>query len=1162
MPISSRKTQPSIFEVYKYQAEYVAKNLVLEPSTIHQSWCLSAVGIQKRSAGLEGFHGYGKFHTIAPKDQDVEKQLLVVWNRDSVQVFCIHDQWTLLNKISFAESVCTNPLRVCHGRHFAWTFLENDVVSFWDMDHESLVHVILRQQSDTQGDTYVDISQDESRAAICRDGLVTVHEMETGMEIGTYKLPGQPAKFESLHFISGDTQLMMSFCREDKNIGCERKGVILDVASMAVVNKYNVLDSYSPYFIPGATSNQLVLSHHGSKLDLIALNDKIIQPYSNQDQDCNDQCIKAPFRLRGQEKVFDSPCGLRFHVERRSPTKHHVKNSDSQSIVVLMSTGEETLIEKLVLPPAPSRMRGLWTYKHAVILARKRQFVVESSKYIMIWNLPKTMAEDLELILVWETKPDQAPEEDIWGVCEHHQLYDLQRSTSAPYIRSQAFCEKTGDQFLGGIKFVIGIYAMANETCKKAILRYVNTHINSGSDILKESVLTRICDDWTSEQQGEYEHFVTALLDEPFASWLPKPQPNILKNPLSKLLIFKTMKEPQAVGLAEIIIDYCIRQAKSSKNTLFLFPVLHCMCALIHPKYYHAELALRTLRQLAYLPVKSRSFIFHHHTISHPPESPLRFWAPRSPRLHMCRDPVLQLARTCKHDPLNENFHRALFVARFDMLWLSVDPFVQAPRPPTTEKPILLIKILCYMIWRKRKLFISKAAPSQSFNMGVYDNPKKAAEIQHSRDTDPEHYRISECQRRLYSAEHVKCHEFTLEMLDNPAIAALVEYKWNTIAFYYWLIRFLCQLCYYILILTAVLLQVYSQGHPALYGLFVAITVYSCIFLWLEMIQLSRTRMKYFRSIYNIADIGAFGLPLAGSINQLLIYDGKISGFTPQLVNGWLFSFAILAISIHFLLELRINRTVCHFVTIIIRIIVGIRVFFFIFFGGILAFTVALLHLLHSCAYDSCEEFMSNLEPGPKPSGEFPRHFFHAISTTYFLMGGRYEPLNDVLNSENWALHSVMIVYFFFTVILMLNVLIALVNVAFTVSDGTWRLVWIRNRMRYVEMAENMSYHIPGFRESYNCFPEEIYYSATPQQMMAFEIKYLSDESSQISSSGKASRKYFGRALTSKANIASSFGNSVEDLERKFKKGLQEQEKSLKDDFRKALEEQRREQHE
>ncbi|GJJ68118.1 hypothetical protein EMPS_00464 [Entomortierella parvispora] len=83
-----------------------------------------------------------------------------------------------------------------------------------------------------------------------------------------------------------------------------------------------------------------------------------------------------------------------------------------------------------------------------------------------------------------------------------------------------------------------------------------------------------------------------------------------------------------------------------------------------------------------------------------------------------------------------------------------------------------------------------------------------------------------------------------------------------------------------------------------------------------------------------------------------------------------------------------------------------------------------------------------------------------------------------------------MIIYLFFTVILMLNVLIALINVAFNTSDTTWHLVFLENRLWYIESAENMSYHIPGLREKYDIFPKEICYCLTEARVLEYKARW------------------------------------------------------------------------
>ena len=66
---------------------------------------------------------------------------------------------------------------------------------------------------------------------------------------------------------------------------------------------------------------------------------------------------------------------------------------------------------------------------------------------------------------------------------------------------------------------------------------------------------------------------------------------------------------------------------------------------------------------------------------------------------------------------------------------------------------------------------------------------------------------------------------------------------------------------------------------------------------------------------------------------------------------------------------------VCHYVAIIISIISKIRIFFLIFASGILAFALAILHLLRGCPVGGCEIDV-----------QFPSSFPRAVSATYLLL--------------------------------------------------------------------------------------------------------------------------------------------------------------------------------
>lgn len=163
-----------------------------------------------------------------------------------------------------------------------------------------------------------------------------------------------------------------------------------------------------------------------------------------------------------------------------------------------------------------------------------------------------------------------------------------------------------------------------------------------------------------------------------------------------------------------------------------------------------------------------------------------------------------------------------------------------------------------------------------------------------------------------------------------------------------------------------------------------------------------------------------------------------------------------------------------------------------VFASGILFFSLAIEHILrgHSVGPNPVAKNATDSNSTDSDEIEFPKPFLGAITSTFFIMGGRYDPVNtDLSEDKNIGLHMMILIYFFFTVILMLNVLIALINGGFDKADSDWHLVWLENRLRYVESAENMSYRIPGFRKTYDWFPREIYYTATEEQVKKYKSR-------------------------------------------------------------------------
>ena len=85
-----------------------------------------------------------------------------------------------------------------------------------------------------------------------------------------------------------------------------------------------------------------------------------------------------------------------------------------------------------------------------------------------------------------------------------------------------------------------------------------------------------------------------------------------------------------------------------------------------------------------------------------------------------------------------------------------------------------------------------------------------------------------------------------MTMLITNTLYLFVRQHRNTIGYKYWLVRFCWQFVFYIMVLVAILLQVYdpTQGY-SLKGVFIAIIAMGAIFLVLELRQFFSNPRRY-----------------------------------------------------------------------------------------------------------------------------------------------------------------------------------------------------------------------------------------------------------------------------------------------------------------------------
>ncbi|KAG9063127.1 hypothetical protein KI688_004727 [Linnemannia hyalina] len=1027
---------------------------------------------------LVSFSGHCVFHRIDPDQfdhlDDNENERFITFNGSVFEVYSTKSSgWNQLHRITLSLDLSLSRphfyvfVQSLRGRYFAWTGVPG-VVSIWNIEKAKLVKNI-----------YVDIdtspihavlSPDGSKVAISLKGSVQIYQSTTGILLGTHTK--SVLSDNNSEVVLGNEYFVV----KDKSHAFP--GGPVDVRSIIRIQDMKVVypelpfhpDYHLMYPLPSTTT--IAAYKQGSVLNIKRMTaiESPSLPHSCSNTPC--ELKEVPIDDFIDKKIFTYAEGV-FEVKCFQEYLNGCMNMMLKVTVrESLNDSPATVPKSMVLPlgDTTAGFRGHY-------LPKPSKLVVFAEGYMKVWSLSSTAAHVCQLDYVWGSLPYQPenaksycyrPLLKAWS-CRHgaSMKYRLGKPvwyehnvakgntestkrdilTVPPNRDVESVTTSEGQRLEYGIFSLIDIYGYKDPSCKQDIIRYLLTCIRP-STINPTSCLVPLCQAWSLKNQACILAIVQEILPETMVTWIPDSTATETTDPLA-ILMKIAKKERSVIKVVRVVIGYCVAQATRFNNMAFLHPLFGSMREII--KYYPED-ALKYMGRIAFFRVKYPSYLWENHIPSQK-LTPFRFSLFKSIRrigmseLEIKRGARLESIMQFKYNMETKDCEGGdgsgdpVFMASFDALWYNKS------RDVDREKDRI-----CASKGRRRGRSGEQGANGSGSVGGVSDaqltphNSMAASDMfgepLTSEETTMWKALLQMIQLKLLfrAPPVVECYKFELELFDNPAIAALVSYKWDTIGYPYWFVRFFCQFVYYVLVVTAALTQVYNPRPSRLYGVFIAVIAMAVIFITLEIMQAIQDWKRYLRSHYNIVDVAAFGIPLVASIQQLvLICDQKESS------NNRALSFSVLVVFFHMLIELRISKGVCKYVTIIQQAVVEIWIFFMIFAGCIVAFTITLLHLR----------------------------------------------MNSI---EDWPFHLAMFIFLFSTTILMLNVLIALINVAFAKGDDSWRLAWIEARLRYIESAENLSYHIPGFRQTFDCFPKLIYFTTTAKDFNAYIKKYPKDQ--------------------------------------------------------------------
>ncbi|KAG0278698.1 hypothetical protein BGZ95_003378, partial [Linnemannia exigua] len=1040
---------------------------------IHASRTLEATS-RRRCKELKEFSGYGLFHRVDLTKFDVyddnDNERFVAFNGSVLEVYSIKNSgWIQLQHITLSPSPelhranCYALVQSLRGRYFVWTG-DPGVVSIWDMEKGKPVSNIF-VDIDTSP-IFAVLSPDGTKVAISVNRTVQIHESSSGSLLGVYTRGimsdnNTEVVLGNEYFVVRDSSRSPYESAKIRSVVRIKDMEVVESASTSLHEDYHIT-------YPLASMNTIAAYKQGSALNIKRLTKietpRVKHPCGNAPCEPNEVPIedfinKKPFEfISDAGEVFQGKCREEHHNGCwNMMLEITVDNGPHDS-----STGSPPPNKSIVLPlgDTSASFRGFY-------LSKPSKLVIFAEGYMKIWTLSSKTTHICQLDYIWGSliyEPERSadychrPLIKAWA-CSHgtsmkfylgkpvwyknHKvvdgdpnsaLYDV--LTVPPHQTDETVMTTEAERLEYGIFSLIDIYGYGDPSCKADIVRYLQACIRP-STTNKTSCLIPLCNAWSTKNQEYLTRLVREILPKNVITWIPDSKATRMTDPLA-ILLNKRSGQQSMIEFVRVLMGYCVAQATQHKNVAFLFPIFASMHKIMD---HYPEEALKCMGRIAYIPIKHPTYIWKNHVgckklalVKFPLFDKIRFLVmsiakiKRITQLNSIMQFKYKLDKTI--EDIDENIEKPVFVASFDALWFY-------PRKDGTNKTNQAIgggsegtgkgaseggekgagdKVRGKKIGKRIGRWPGKTEGDKKNGGGgaVASGNRNDQLTPHNSFTSNDVFGEPLVVKKttwwkvlfytfltrliFHVSPVVECYDFDLEFFDNPAIDALVTYKWETIGFPYWFVRFFFQFIYYVLVVTAAIMQVYDARPSKLYGVFIAIITMGILFAILEVLQLLQSVKRYFTSHYNFVDNIAFIIPPVASAMQMhSIHKGDL------FANNRLLSFSVLVVFFH-------------------MAVVEIWVFFGIFAGCIIAFTITLLHLLRSCSYEGCGHSDTEYE-----DTDYPRNFFSALSATYFFLGGRFDPVEsemDATENQDWAFRLTMFVFLFSTTILMLNVLI------------------------------------------------------------------------------------------------------------------------------------------
>ncbi|KAF9960624.1 hypothetical protein BGZ65_011995, partial [Modicella reniformis] len=592
-----------------------------------------------------------------------------------------------------------------------------------------------------------------------------------------------------------------------------------------------------------------------------------------------------------------------------------------------------------------------------------------------------------------------------------------------------------------------------HQETEEATMKWTNAPLsNLGSTRASKqvvSVLTLLLD--RPELKDANHSFAEGLLKLDSGTWVPYPDVDL--NPIVRAIKNKDER------LLKSLIEYCINCAKKH-HPAYLVPVEQCLAQLSKD---YPEIVANVFISTSYIPAHNYEYVASHAICTN--NKIQNFFGNNKNPVFILRS---QLPTTTWSSyffmNINRDLHRGS-ESRFPKF--EVQPAHKKPNYKIYVSPFQFKPIEHLAIDSKTTAFDYIAAKLQNVNTKLLQKePRK---------------------------ESIFAHIERKEHFDNPVIAAIIRFKWYKFVIKYWWQRFFMALVFFVLMMAITAKQIAVSSRepnevptpdkiaarylPEWRPVFIMAIAFGLMLIVDELWQMWHSPKKYLRSPFNYVSLEAFVSSVVGCFLALAAESGirddtGVDGGPRVLV-----------------LELRVIRHLGVTVNIILNITK--RVFWFMLIFGL--FLVAFTHSLLPCTTEPCVD----TEDAKLPTG-----FFRALTATCFFLAGRFDPIDKEFYDGTTGFSFMMVVFYFFSAILLLNILIAHMNDAFNESAEEGEIAHLRLLSGVIAEKETHVMTKAG-QERGDYYPKRIYYGASEEEAARFHSKYSITDVSTLSAENR-----------------------------------------------------------